>query len=308
MKNIDVLCCGHAAYDLIYSLPSFPEENRKYRIEQMQVSGGGPAANAATLLANWRVNTAFAGVVGADPFGDMILNELTMHGVDIALLEQREAYPTPVSCILANEQSGSRTILNRRQAGAACSLSNEFDWEPKVLLFDGHELESSLALMACFPGAQTILDAGSLHEGSRVLAEKVDFLVSSADFGRQLSGLPALTTREQRATAMHALGELNSGCCVITLGEFGLIYMLDGNIIELPALAVKAIDTTAAGDIFHGAFAYGILDGWSLRETLELAICAAGLSVQRPGGRSSIPALAEVQTMLPSYRAALHAD
>ena len=86
---------------------------------------------------------------------------------------------------------------------------------------------------------------------------------------------------------------------VITLGSHGSVFD-DGECqAHLPALPVDARDTTAAGDIFHGAFAFALLEGKGLRKSLQLATVAAGLSVQKPGGRPSTPELSAVLERLP---------
>ena len=167
---------------------------------------------------------------------------------------------------------------------------------PRVLLFDGHEFEASVAAMAMFPQARTILDAGSLRPGTEELARRVDYLVSSERFALQLSGLSDLESAENQAAAVRALHRHNGHPVVITCGERGLIHGTDERFETLPAYPAKAVDTTGAGDIFHGAFAYGVLIQLTWLETLRLASAAAALSVAVRGGRTSIPSLNDAVT------------
>lgn len=81
---------------------------------------------------------------------------------------------------------------------------------------------------------------------------------------------------------------------MVTLGERGLIYEEEGNVKSLDSYKVKAVDTTGAGDIFHGAFAYGLLENYPLIENLKLASKTSAISVQTLGGRQSIPHKDEV--------------
>src|SRR5437763_7215453 len=111
---IDVLCIGHAAWDLILTLPAFPAEDSKSEVTALDESGGGPAANAAYLLAKWGARGAFAGVVGDDDCGGRALRDLEAIGTDVSLAERRAGYLTPVSVILVNRQTGSRTVMNRK--------------------------------------------------------------------------------------------------------------------------------------------------------------------------------------------------
>jgi sugar/nucleoside kinase (ribokinase family) len=159
-------------------------------------------------------------------------------------------------------------------------------------------MEASLDAMQLFPQALTILDAGSLRTGTRELAGRVDFVVCSEKFAREFSGVPDLNTAEQQATALGALHRCNGHPVVVTCGERGVLHGTGERVDRLPALPVEIRDTTAAGDIFHGAFAYGVLKGLPWLDTLRLATVAASLSVAERGGRTSIPSLAKVQEAL----------
>ncbi len=152
--------------------------------------------------------------------------------------------------------------------------------------------------MALFPQARTILDAGSRRRGTELLAPRVEFLVPSERFARSMTGESDLDSEDGGRRCLAALSRLNGREVVVTLGERGVLYLEKGEVRRLPAFPVRAVDTTGAGDIFHGAFAYGVLQGWALSRTVRFAAMAAALSVARPGGRASIPALAEVQTAL----------
>jgi len=95
--NAEVLCIGHAAYDVSMFVEKFPEEDTKTETAESLESGGGPAANAAYLLSKWGVRCAFAGLVGDDPYGRRILEEFKAAGTDTSLLELRPRHATPVS-------------------------------------------------------------------------------------------------------------------------------------------------------------------------------------------------------------------
>ncbi len=167
-----------------------------------------------------------------------------------------------------------------------------------MLLFDGHELPAALEAIRAYPDATTILDAGSVRDGTRELAQRVDHLVSSERFARQITGLGPLDATSDRAAAVAALSRMNGRPVVVTLGSRGLVYGTDAGIDHLPPFPAHTVDTTAAGDIFHGAFAYGVWTGLPLRDTLRLAAMAAALSVEVPGGRSSITTLDRVREAL----------
>jgi sugar/nucleoside kinase (ribokinase family) len=297
--SVSALCIGHAAWDLCMQVDAYPAENSKTETNFLIESGGGPAANAAWLLRRWGMPTALAAVVGQDDYGRKAVKEAGDAGVDCLLVEQRVGHATPVSFIIVHRATGSRTIINRKvpTSGLQLSRQNLLGLDPKLLLFDGHEPDASLAAMEAFPSAVTVLDAGSLREGTSALAAKVGYLVCSERFAAQVTGEADVSGH--RLSCVRRLRKLYGNVVVVTLGSNGSVFddgELDG---QLPALAVEAIDTTAAGDIFHGAFAFALLKGMDLRESLQLATVAAGLSVQKPGGRPSAPALSAVMERLP---------
>src|SRR6516165_1303985 len=116
--SISALCIGHASYDLCMVVSSFPAENSKAETDTLIESGGGPAANAAWLLARWGVPVAMACLVGDDDYGHRVLDELRKAGVDCRLVQQRAGDVTPVSFIVVNRSTASRTIINRKSAQA----------------------------------------------------------------------------------------------------------------------------------------------------------------------------------------------
>ncbi len=298
-----VLAIGTAAYDLFFPLSGWLEENRKYEISESRESGGGPAANAAYLLSRWGVPAALACVLGDDLYGRRIQEEFRQAGTDLRLTEVRAGTATPLSVILVNTANGSRTLVNRLPPAEPLrfgpqALGRLAGMRPEVLLFDGHQPEASLQAMELFPRARAILDAGSRRRGTELLAPRVEFLVPSERFARAVSGEADLESEEGCRRCLQALRRLNGREVVVTLGERGVLYLERGELRRLPAFPVRAVDTTGAGDIFHGAFAYGILCGWALSRTVRFAAMAAALSVSRPGARDSIPSLAEVEAAL----------
>lgn len=297
--SVSALCVGHAAWDLCMYVEAYPAENSKLETNLLIESGSGPAANAAWLLGRWVVPTAFAAAVGQDDYGCKAVKELVDAGVDCRLVEQRAGHATPLSFIIINRNTGSRTVVNRKVPAAGLRLARQslHGLDPQLLLFDGHELEASLAALEAFPSAISVLDAGSLRDGTSSLAPKVQYLVCSERFAAQVTGEADVLGHQ--VPCLRRLRELYSNVVVVTLGSNGAIFDNGEQQGHLPALSVAARDTTAAGDIFHGAFAFALLRRMTLRQALQLATVAAGLSVQRPGGRPSTPELKDVLERLP---------
>jgi sulfofructose kinase len=300
----DVLCIGLAGYDLIFAVPEYPREDSKYQINApgtFSASGGGPAANAACLLSRWGLSCGLACVLGKDPWGARARAELEEAGTDLSLVETRPETSTPLSCVWVSRESGSRTIVNHRPPGAPLRLEASAlrsRRQPKLLLMDGHEAEASLKAMEAWPRAVTVLDAGSRRRGTEILAAKVDYLAASAQFALEVTGVDDLEGAEAQDKCLRRLQKLAGGRVVVTLGHRGLIYLDKGGLRRLPAFPVRVVDTTAAGDVFHGAFAYCLVSGLPLAASLRFASAAAALSATRPGGRAAIPALKDVEDFL----------
>lgn len=292
-RALDVLCVGHASYDLILTVPHHPEADEKMVADRLLGMGGGPAANAAVTVARLGLRAGFVGYLGEDLYGVCHLRELEVEGVDTRAVV-RGPSPTPLSVILV-KPDGKRALVNYK--GDTRPLPAERFHPPeeivRVVLFDGHEPGLSEAALpwARRQGALTVLDAGSLHPGTRSLAFSVDHLVASEKFAAQWLGRP------DPDQALAALAEC-SPCVVITLGERGLIWRRGNESGAMPAFTITAVDTTGAGDAFHGAYAAGLAAGMDWKTLLRFASAAGALCCTKLGARSGIPSRPELETWL----------
>lgn len=293
MINIDVLCVGATSYDLVFWAPCHPDPDEKIFADAMICCGGGPAANASVMVSKMGLKSAFAGYLGSDLFGQIHLDELHSAGVNTDLVVRGE-YPTPVSSVIV-KPSGERSIVNYRTGGSILRRDSMVlsDIHPRVILFDGHEPELSIAWLnhARDHGITTVLDAGSLHRGTSALFEKVDQLVCSETFAYEFSGASSPDA------AMEILTAYNRSV-VITLGKNGLIWKNTDGAGRHPALPVDVKDTTGAGDAFHGAFAGCLAMGKGWSETLTYSSAAAALCCTKLGARVGIPEGVEVEKIL----------
>ncbi len=283
-----VLCIGHASYDISMPVAEYPTENKKYRVSNKVEGGGGPACTAAYLLGKWGVETYFSGVVCNDVYGNRIKTELENVQVYTKYLEFNYEHETNVAFIIINEQTGSRTILSNVTQGM--HLTNyQYDFEPDVILIDGHELEASNHALMRYKSAISIIDAGRPTEEIIALAHKVKYLVCSKEFAETVSGITIHYDDQQTIVNMYQkLKDTFNNEIVVTLESHGALYSINGEIKIMPAIKVKAADTTGAGDIFHGAFTYGIANGRSLETSIKLANITAVLSATKIGSRNSI--------------------
>jgi len=287
------ICIGQAAYDVTLPIDHFPIENKKTRSSDKVECIGGSACNCAYLLAKWGVETYFAGSVGNDYYGKRIEEELKKIGVNTKYLELKDGCTTTSSYIINNFSTGSRTIVTNRPKELKLSdldVGEGFD----IILLDGYESEFASRVISLNPNAIKIIDAGSLKESTVELAKKVDYVVCSKDFAEDYS--KKYVNYQDLTSIVSIYKELQQGFngkVVITLEDKGSFVYHEGYKL-VPSLKVKAIDTTGAGDIFHGAFTYCMANGMDMISTLKISNISGALSVRKIGGQYSIPAREEV--------------
>lgn len=287
------LCVGHATYDITLPTNKFPVENKKIRIKKQVACGGGPACNASYLLAKWGIDTTFAGIVGDDYYGNNIISELEKVGVNTKYVEKNKDIQTDSSYIIANLSSGSRTIITSKEQTIA-KLSKNIDLKADILLVDGEHYLSAKEALDNNPNAISILDAGRVNDEVCALGKMVTYLICSKDFAEEFTNTKIdVSNFEALVTAYETLKINFKTNIIITLDKDGSFTKIDDYEI-IPSLREEVLDSTGAGDIFHGAFAYFISNGYSLRKTIELSSITSAISVTRMGGRYSIPELSEV--------------
>ncbi|MDG2169820.1 MAG: PfkB family carbohydrate kinase [Opitutales bacterium] len=292
MNQVDVLCIGYACWDLNFHITDHPDPDNKIFAKSLTSEGGGPAANAAYTIAKLGGQAALASRLGNDALGQAHLEELKQAGVDTSRILITDT-PTSTSSIWVNKQ-GQRAVVNFKPDHFVL-LTKMIDITTHCILVDGHEFEASMDALKHMASIPTLLDAGSLRDETLELSSNVSHLVASSSFARDLSQSKDLKDW------LQCLAE-KAPCAAVTCGQQGVHWQdSNGTGGHIKAPSVNAIDTTAAGDIFHGACALALAKGRSFPTSLAWANEVAGVSVTKPGGRSSSPEISEV-TSLSSFR------
>ena len=236
---------------------------------------------------------AFAGYLGSDIYGDQHLAEFHAAGVDTSLVV-RGAQATPISAIFV-KPDGARSIVNYKDdTNGLTAVDMDFGAaRPKVVLFDGHQPALALAIAewAQAQGIPTVLDADTVNEGNVELLRRCTVVAASERFAHDFFG--ALTPE----VGMAELARL-SPAVIVTLSERGLIWQRGADTGVLPAFAVEAVDSTGAGDTFHGALAAGLAAGMEWLPLLRYASAAGALCCTKHGARLGIPTAADVAALL----------
>ncbi len=292
---IKTLSIGQASYDIYINVDDYPKEGTKERFINKIGCGGGTACNVAYMLAKWGVSSTFAGVVGNDVYGTRVRKELETAGVDTRYVETSYEKDTVLSFVLVDGKNKIPTVFD--VADEFVKLKKfDFDFQPDLVILDGNDTYASKSTIERFPKAVTILRATRFNQDIANLALKVSYLICSLDF---VSGhLKMQVDGNNVQSLVNAYTELKNRyehqVIVITLGSNGAMYMIDNQIKISPTLKIDIVDTSGCGDIFTGAFSYGIASNFALEKAIKYGNIAAGLATRVVGGRLSIPKLDEV--------------
>lgn len=289
-----IFCIGHAVYDITLPVDSYPVENTKKRVTDRMECAGGSSSNAAVLLSRWGEKAYFLGTVGDDLYGKRIKKDFMNNGVDTRYLCVNKGTNTSISHIIAALDKGTRTIITYVDKELKSSL-RFIRTKPNVIFLDGNEYELSMRVINKNKKAIKVIDAGKYTEDMVKLCHKADYVVCSKNFAEDYTKLKI--DPKDIKTILKVYQELEKdfkGTIVITLEASGSYAKINNEYKLIPSIDVDVVDSTGAGDIYHGAFTYFISHGYSLRDTMRLSNITGGLSVTKLGSRNSIPTLEEV--------------
>lgn len=289
-----VLCIGQAAYDTTLVLDKYPIENTKIRTDKTVECGGGSAANACALLAKWGMDSSFAGAVGDDLYGKKIIDEFIEIGINIDNLVISNLIETAAGYIISNITLGTRTIIVKEKKMDMLDdkiNNNKYD----AIMIDGRELEYAKRVLINNKDAITVIDAGNYKKSIIELGKYVKYFVCSHDFAQEYTNLTANANNITSLVKIYdKLVEDFNNNVIITLEASGSFTKYNDEYIIVPSIKVKPIDSTAAGDIYHGALTYFLMNDYDLLKAMKLANITGALSTLKIGGRYSIPTLEEV--------------
>ncbi|GFO68138.1 ribokinase [Geomonas limicola] len=300
-QSLDVVGIGVSTLDLLMLVDELPGDEMVQRAETSLLQGGGPVATALVTLVRLGCRAALLDKLGDDWRGRLILEELAREGVATDQLRVVPGSTSSIASILARRRDGARTIVY--SPGDAGELSpNEIDFPviaaAKILHLNGRHLEASLAA-ARFAREQGVLVSfdGGAHRYREELRELVglsDLCVVAREFACSFAG-----TGDQTEAAAR-LREQGAQTVVITAGKEGSWgWDAAGTSLHQPAFtSVHAIDSTGAGDAFHGGFLFGILRGFDFKRSLECASTVAALNTRALGGRTALPRYPELRDFL----------
>ena len=287
--NTQVICLGLSALDQIWRVPAFfSGGSAKIRSFEYTTMGGGMAATAAVTIARLGGIAAFWGRGGDDAAGHEMRRALADEGVDVSQFRLFADGQSSVSGVLV-DSAGERQIVNFRG-----TFPERADWlalgeveTASAVLADPRWLEGAVALFKAARGkaVPTVLDADVAD------AEVFETLLPLTDHA--IFSEPALAgfAGSTNDGALACVADFGCGVAAVTRGADGVAWLANDVVHRQPACAVDATDTTGAGDVFHGAYAFAIGARLEVSDAMAFAAAAAALKCTRPGGRAGIPTL-----------------
>ncbi len=297
-STLDVVGLGYCAWDcvgVIEHIPAF--DSPTVSLLDFTASGGGPVATALVTLARLGIRTGYIGVVGDDEPGARIKTAFEQESVDLTHVQVEAGARSPVCMVLVQEQTGRRSIQCYRGTRRDVELQaadHDYVTAARFLHLDGHHMDAAISAAQWMrqAGRTVVLDANKPRPRLEELLPWVDVLITNAHFPE------AYTGHHKPLDAADALLQLGARLVVTTLGEKGCSCFTRERMWNVPGFTVPVVDTTGAGDAFHGAFIYGLLQEWTILRTAEFANAVAALNCTALGGRAALPSLKEALSFL----------
>jgi sulfofructose kinase len=286
-----VVGVGLATIDMLCVAPRIDE--RLVELSVFSIQGGGSVATGLATAATLGAKARFFGRLGDDDFGRFVQGGLTDQGVDTSLVSVEPGKISAVSLVHIDELTRRRKILFTRGSTSPllpADLPPRLLDSAQVLVIDGYQpaLQAALAEKARAKGITVLLNAGHLTGGMGELLALSDIVIGSERFASEFA------PSDDVEKSLREMTRIGPRIAVITLGDAGAMALEDRKLVQQEAIDVFVADTTGAGDVFCGAFAYATLQAWPLEHALPFANAAAGLTCRSLGAQSALPKLEEV--------------
>jgi sugar/nucleoside kinase (ribokinase family) len=308
MSEFDVVGVGLNATDTLLIVPHFPAYAGKVPFEEEIVSPGGQVASAMVACASLGLRVKYIGSIGDDERGRIQIQSLRGTGINLDHVQLRKNCPNQSAYIIIDHATGERTVLWRRDDCLRIDpdqIAAEQITCARMLFIDGHDTPAvaHAAAIARQNGIPVAVDVDTIYHGFDKVLPNVDYLVASSEFPTAWTG-----TRDPFRALESLQNEYGMRVAAMTLGAHGSLARIDGRFVYSPAFVVNCVDTTGAGDVFHGAFCYAVLKGMPMRDVLEFANAMAALNCTALGARGGIRGVEEVYALMARAERRSHSD
>ena len=297
-----VLCAGIAVQDIVFRVAHFPPPGGKCMTDQFKIVSGGCAVNAAIAVARLGGRARYAGPLGdeADSVSNQLMDEMRREGVDASGVVRVKGATAPVSGIMI-DAAGERMIATYRDRSIEAAHVVDPDSLVKdvaLLLADNRfpDFVRPICLAARRRGVPVLLDADRPTVEDDPLFGIATHIIFSAECLRE-------TTRQtDLAGGLQCFTARTNAFLAVSDGPNEVRYIADGGLRTMPVFRVEAVDTLAAGDVFHAGIALALAEGSDELAAMRFGAAAAGLKCTRFGGSMGAPKRAEVEAFLAQQR------
>ncbi|MGI6190037.1 MAG: carbohydrate kinase family protein [Caldicoprobacteraceae bacterium] len=293
---IEVVGIGNPIMDFLVHTNKIPATNGYSRMKEYSWQGGGKVPTALVTLGRLGVKTGIIGIVGADAFGRFSIEDFKRHNVDTSRLIVDPNGQTSFCVCLSEQETQGRSFIERipvLRKLTVDDLDKDYITQGRVLhLFDMGEPDRQAAVWAREKGITVVFDADYYTREIENNYELIDVFIASEFYYN------AVFKDDNYEKNCKTVQEQGPEIVVFTFGERGSLGVCGSKYFEVPAFTVKVMDTTGAGDVYHGAFIYGLLQGWDVEYTARFSSAVSAIKCTRVGGRAGIPDLPTVERFL----------
>ncbi len=293
---MDVVGIGTSCVDLLANIPKLPESNKGTRINDYSWQGGGKVPTAMVALARLGAQCGMIGVVGDCAYGKFCIDDFKDHGIDVSRMVIDKDGETPFSIVLADDYTHGRSIIYYPGTTRGLQLEDldkDYIQSARYLhLSDATPVTKQAALWAREKGIVVVYDADGYHQSIEDMIPLIDVFIAS-EFYYQ-----AVYKDENYEANCKDLQKRGPDIVVFTLGERGCVGVQGDRYFVEEGFNVNVMDTTGAGDVYHGAFIFGLLQGWDAKRTARFSNAVSAIKCTRMGGRAGIPTFETVMKYL----------
>ena len=297
-SKVDVVGLGLNATDTVMTVPKFPALGGKERVVASSIQAGGQMATALVTCRRLGLKVRYIGKVGDDVGGRFQLASLRREGLDMGCTQVVRGAATQYGNIIVDQATGERTIFWDRDARLMVQpkeIKPAAITSARLLHLDGCDVDAALvaARFAHRAHIPVVADLDTVYKNVEKLFPYIDYLIASTQF------LPAVTGHADPFKVLENMARVYQVRTPgMTLGRDGALVYHEGKFLYSPGFVVETVDTTGAGDVFHGAFAYALLAGWDMVRTLDFSNAMAALNCTVLGARGGIKSQAEAEQLM----------